>query len=83
MRDSYPASWKDLYLQTVLESDREKLTGLVQATEHAIALRAQKLLNSADHHEERDEMAVAYASLLSIKTNKLGWRPVSANDGLR
>ena len=82
MRDSYPASWKDLYLQTVLESDKEQLTVLVQAAEQAIVLRAQKLLNSADHYKERSEMAVAYASLLSIKTNKLGWRPVSPSDGL-
>jgi hypothetical protein len=80
MRDLYPASWKDLYLQTVLESDKEILSGLVQATEHAIVLRAQKLLNSTDHYKERSDMAVAYASLLSIKTNKLGWRPVSAGD---
>ena len=74
MRDLYPASWKDLYFQTVLESDKEKLTGLVQGTEQAIVLRAQKLLNSTDHYKERSDMAVAYASLLSIKTNKLAWR---------
>jgi hypothetical protein len=82
MRDSYPASWKDLYLQTVLESDKEKLTGLIQAVEHAIASRAQELLNSTDHHEERSEMATANAALLSMKTHKLGWPPVSARDGL-
>jgi hypothetical protein len=80
MREPYPASWKDLYLQTVLESDNEKLTGLVQATEQAIVLRAQKLLNSTDHHKEQSDMAVASASLLSIKTNKLGWRPVSTTE---
>jgi hypothetical protein len=80
MRDSYPASWKDLYLQTVLESDRQKLSRLVQATEQAIVLRAQRLLNSTDHYKERSEMAVAYAYVLSIKANKLGWRPVSASD---
>jgi hypothetical protein len=77
------ASWKELYLRTVLESDNEKLTGLVQATEQAIALRAQELVNPTDHHEERTEMAIVHASLLSIKTHKLGWPPVSARDGLR
>jgi hypothetical protein len=80
MRESYSGSWKDLYLQTVLESDKEKLTGLVQATELAIVLRAQQLLNSTEHRKEGSDMAVAYASLLSIKTNKLGWRPVSAGE---
>jgi hypothetical protein len=81
MRDSYPI-WKELYLEVLLVSDEEKLTGLVETTEMAIAIRAQELLNSADHHKERDEMAIALASLLSIKTHELGWPAVSARDGL-
>jgi DnaJ-domain-containing protein 1 len=76
-------SWKELYLWALIESDKEKLTGLVQAIESALASRAQELLNSSDHHEERSEMAAANAALLSMKTNKLGWPPVSARDGLR
>jgi hypothetical protein len=39
MQGSYPMSWKDLYLQTLLESNEEKLTELVHATEQAIVLR--------------------------------------------
>jgi hypothetical protein len=66
----------------LIESDKEQLTVLVQAAEQAIALRARELLNSADHHEERGEMVIAHESLLSIKTYKLGWPPVSARDGL-
>lgn len=73
MQDSYPVSWKGLYLQALLESDSEKCTELVQATEQAIVLRAQELLNSSDHHEERIEMKLAAADLLVIKTYKLGW----------
>jgi hypothetical protein len=83
MRDSYRISWKELYLWVLIESEKEKLTGLIQAVEHAIARRAQELLNSPDHHEERSEMAAANAALLSMKTHKLGWPPVSASDGLR
>ena len=75
--------WKELYLWALIESDKEKLTGLVQAIERAIASRAQELLNSPDHHEQRSEMAAANAALLSMKTHKLGWPPVSARDGLR
>jgi hypothetical protein len=41
MQDSYPGSWKELYLQALLESDDAKLTELVQAAEHAMAIRAQ------------------------------------------
>jgi hypothetical protein len=74
MQNSY--SWKELYFQTLRESDTEKLTELVQAAEHAMVIRAQELLNSTDHHEERSEMAIAKASLLSIKTHKLGWPAV-------
>jgi hypothetical protein len=76
-------SWKELFLWALIESDKEKLTGLIQAIERAIASRAQELFNSPDHHEERSEMAAANAALLSIKTHKLGWPPVSASDGLR
>ncbi len=73
MQDSYPMSWKDLYLQTLLESDGEKLTELVHAAEYAIVLRLQELENSTDHHEERIQMKLAAADLLVIKTYKLGW----------
>lgn len=38
MQDSYLMSRKELYLQTLLESDQEKLTELVLATEQVIAL---------------------------------------------
>lgn len=76
MQDSYLGSWKELYLQALLESDDAKLTELVQAAEHAMVIRAQELLNSTGHHEERDEMTIAKTSLLSIKTHKLGWPAV-------
>lgn len=67
-------SWKELFLRSLIESDQEKLTALVHAAEQAIAIRAQEFVNSADDHEERSEMAVAHAALLSIKTHKLGPR---------
>ncbi len=79
MQDSYPMSWKDLYLQTLLESDTDKLAELVHAAEYAIVLRLQELENSTDHHEERIEMKLATADLLVIKTCKLGWPPVHLN----
>lgn len=85
MGDSYPM-WKHLFLEAVLESlsesDKETLTELLNATEQAITRRTQELLRSSDHHEEHDEMDIALASVLSIKTHKLGWPTVSASDGL-
>jgi hypothetical protein len=68
-------SWKQLYLQALLESDKEELTGLVQDTEQAMAVRAQELSDFATH-EESNDMAIAKASLLSIKAHKLGWPSV-------
>ena len=82
MQNSYLGSWKELYLQTVLESDPQKLTELVLASEQAMADRARQFLSSSDHHEERSEMAVAKASLLSIKAHKLGWPSVPSSGGL-
>jgi hypothetical protein len=80
--------WKELFLEALffkalLESDKEKLTELLQDAERVMVLRAQELLNSSEHHEERGEMDTALAALLSIKTHKLGWPAVSARDGLR
>lgn len=82
IQDSYLISWKEHYLHALLESNTEKLTELVQVTEQAIALRAEELLNSSDHHEERSQMAVAKASLLAIKVHKLGWPSVPSSCGL-
>jgi hypothetical protein len=76
MQDSYPVSWKELYLRALLESDEEKLTELVQAGEYAIVLRLQELENSTDNREERAEMKRAAADLLVIKTYKLDWPAV-------
>lgn len=77
MQGSYPMSWKDLYLQTLLESDEEKLTELVHATEQAIVLRA---MSGSVSQEERSEMTVAKESLLSIKTRRLGWPSIRLPD---
>jgi hypothetical protein len=43
MQNSYPVSWKELYLQTLLGSDPQELTELVLATEQAIVLRSQEV----------------------------------------
>ncbi|MFZ0579836.1 MAG: hypothetical protein WAN72_19330 [Candidatus Acidiferrales bacterium] len=80
--------WKELFLEAVffqalLESDKEKLTELLRASEQVMVLRAQEILNSSGHHEECGEIQTALAALLSIKTRKLGWPAVSARDGLR
>jgi hypothetical protein len=79
MQDSYLMSWKELYLRALLESDTEKLRELVQATE--VAMAARELSGSASN-KERGDIAVAKASLLSIKTHKLGWPSVPSSGGM-
>jgi hypothetical protein len=65
--------WKHHFLKVLFESDNEKLTKLVHDTEGAIFFRLQELAGSTDHHEERTELHVACATLLSIQVSKLGW----------
>ncbi|MGA7623182.1 MAG: hypothetical protein WB630_21440 [Candidatus Acidiferrales bacterium] len=74
MPDSYsPSSWQEPYQHTLAEADKDRLIELVHATEAALFRRWQELAGSTDHHEERSEMDLACAALLSIKTHKLGW----------
>ena len=80
MPDSYSSDWKQPFLAALGETDKEKLPALVHAAEQAIFLRMQELVNSADHHDERDEIQKACAALLSIQVNRLGW-PCSFLDG--
>jgi hypothetical protein len=77
MPNSYATWWKEPYRQALKESDRQKLTELVQAAEYPIVLRLQELGNSTDNREERAEMKRAAADLLVIKTYKLGWPGVT------
>jgi hypothetical protein len=67
-------SWKQPLLQALRESDKQKLGELVLAAEHAIILRQRELKHSSDHHEERSEMQVAIAALMTINVYKLGRR---------
>ncbi|MGA7622065.1 MAG: hypothetical protein WB630_01640 [Candidatus Acidiferrales bacterium] len=74
MPDSYSASsWKEFYSRALIETDADKLIELIHATEGAMFRRWQELADSSDHHEEKSEMEVATAALLSIKSQKLGW----------
>ncbi len=73
MTPSHSSSWKEPYLAALIESDKEKLTKLVHATELAMFLRVQELAGSADGHEERKEIGTACENLLTLKTLILGW----------
>lgn len=70
----YASSWRQPVLRALRESDERVLGELVLAAEHAIVLRQRELKNSTDHHEERSEMHVAIAALMTINVYKLGRR---------
>jgi len=62
------SSWKEPYLAALTETDKEKLTALLYATELAMFLRAQELTQSADGHQGLIEIAIASENLLALKT---------------
>ena len=69
--------WKEIFMRTANESNREKLTSLVREAELAILRRREELWPSPDSREELSTMAVAMAALRSIRVNELGREPVS------
>jgi hypothetical protein len=49
--DSPKQRWRELYEAACVESDREKLTDLVNRVEEALTERGQELAHSPDHAE--------------------------------
>jgi hypothetical protein len=75
--------WKDILLQALNESDRQKLRRLVPEAEVAIFLRRKELGNSVEAREELSTMAVAIEALRSIRVHQLGGgqpRPSNGSD---
>lgn len=61
------AFWKEIFLKTMEEKDREKLARLVSEAELAIFQRQQKLYNCPRHREELSAMCVASEALRVVK----------------
>jgi len=79
MGESNQPLWKELYMEALLESEKDKVTLLLLAAELAMTERSRQLLNAPDHHEELTELAVAKAALETMRFRKLGWPPVAPN----
>jgi hypothetical protein len=79
MGESNQPLWKELYMEALLESEKDKVTLLLLAAELAMTERSRQLLNAPDHHEELTELAVAKAALETMRLRKLGWPPVAPN----
>jgi hypothetical protein len=84
MRGDSSLHWKDLLIQALEESDREKLRRLVPKAEAAIFLRRKQLGNSVEARAELSTMAVAIEALRSIRIHHLGGiKPRAWHDGGR
>lgn len=64
--------WKDVLLQALDESDRERLHRLVREAEVAIFHRREELGDSVEAREELSTMAVTTEALRSIRVHQLG-----------
>jgi hypothetical protein len=68
--------WQELYEAASVETDREKLTDLINRVEEALMKRAEELAHNPNHTDERNAMVQASENLLVIKTEKLSWPPI-------
>jgi hypothetical protein len=68
--------WQLLYEATLAETDREKLTDLINLVEEAIIKRAEEIAADSNHSEERNAMMQASEKMLVIKTEKLSYPPL-------
>ena len=71
--DEQRAHWQKLYEAVTVETDREKLTDLINRVEEAMMRRTEELAHDANHSEERNAMVQASENLLVIKTEKLSY----------
>jgi hypothetical protein len=76
-------SWEELYQAALVETNREKLTGLVGELETAIVGRWHELSDSEENDKEWAAIVLAAQQLLNIKTDKLGWPALKPHFGRR
>jgi hypothetical protein len=74
--DGQKPRWQELYDAVAVETDREKLTDLINQVEEAMMRRTEELAHDANHSEERNAMVQASENLLVIKTEKLSYPPI-------
>jgi len=73
-------SWQASLGAALVETDLQKLPGLIAAAEKAIFFRAQELSKSNNGRTESDALQAAVQQLLIFKTERLKW-PNLVTDG--
>jgi hypothetical protein len=66
------ARWEDLYLQTILEVNGQKMPKRITATRDAIAGRLRDLEHDSDHHTERYQIENALKALSVLEPGAIG-----------
>jgi len=62
-------NWKDLYVEALLEGDRDKIPALIDRAERAITDRARELFAvEGDHIQEEEGLDDALYALHALKT---------------
>jgi hypothetical protein len=66
---SNPRPWKDLYIEALLEGDKDRVPARIAQAEQAIAQRARELFNvSGDHFKEQEDLGEALYALHALKS---------------
>jgi hypothetical protein len=70
-----PSDWEELYLQTVMEVNRQKVQERIAATRRAIARELKNLENDSQDHPERLKMEKALKALETLEADTKNWKP--------
>jgi len=65
--------WRELFEQTAVEQDPERLAILTSETEFAIVQRFRDLYGESELSDEMQKLRRAAMALLEIRIKKLGW----------
>jgi hypothetical protein len=61
--------WKELYIEALLEGNKDRVPALISQAEQAIAQRARELFNvSGDHSQEQEALGEALYALHALKS---------------
>ena len=68
-------SWKERYMQTILEVNAHQMPEGISATRQAIAGRLRDLEHDSDHHAERHQIENALTALseLEVEVEVKAW----------
>ena len=66
-------TWQELYMQTILEVNGQKMPERITATRAAIAGRLHDLEHDSDHHAERHQIENALKALSVLEVETQQW----------